>query len=93
MWRTLFKSKGYFLCTYCLRYIVLSIYAMGCLISTSFQFQKRKYAKLKQFPCGKKGNGLQLLENVSEGTFLIEYVGEVKRQLFLIFIFFCDFKQ
>ncbi|XP_027094076.1 uncharacterized protein [Coffea arabica] len=41
------------------------------------QFQKRKYAKLKAIKCGKKGYGLQLLEEVSEGQFLIEYVGEV----------------
>ncbi|XP_019154815.1 PREDICTED: histone-lysine N-methyltransferase ASHH2-like isoform X2 [Ipomoea nil] len=41
------------------------------------QFQKRNYAKLKWFKCGKKGYGLQLLEDVSEGRFLIEYVGEV----------------
>ncbi|KAL3339725.1 hypothetical protein AABB24_028375 [Solanum stoloniferum] len=41
------------------------------------QFQKRNYAKLKCFKCGKKGYGLQLLEDVSKGQFLIEYVGEV----------------
>ncbi|KAL0438140.1 UNVERIFIED_CONTAM: Histone-lysine N-methyltransferase ASHH2 [Sesamum latifolium] len=41
------------------------------------QFQKRKYAKLKWFRCGKKGYGLQALEDISEGQFLIEYVGEV----------------
>ncbi|KAJ4953619.1 hypothetical protein NE237_030451 [Protea cynaroides] len=41
------------------------------------QFQRRNYAKFKSFRCGKKGHGLQLLENVSEGQFLIEYVGEV----------------
>ncbi|KAL1820242.1 hypothetical protein ACET3Z_015111 [Daucus carota] len=41
------------------------------------QFQKRNYAKLKCFRCGKKGHGLQLLEDVREGQFLIEYVGEV----------------
>lgn len=41
------------------------------------QFQKRKYAHLKSFKCGKKGYGLQLQEDVSEGQFLIEYVGEV----------------
>lgn len=41
------------------------------------QFQKRKYAKFKWFRCGKKGYGLQLLEDVSCGAFLIEYVGEV----------------
>nr|DAD39798.1 TPA_asm: hypothetical protein HUJ06_014121 [Nelumbo nucifera] len=41
------------------------------------QFQKQKYAKFKWFRCGKKGYGLQLLENVYQGQFLIEYVGEV----------------
>lgn len=41
------------------------------------QFQKRNYAKLKWFKCGKKGYGLQLLEDISQGRFLIEYVGEV----------------
>ncbi|KAL2538450.1 histone methyltransferase [Forsythia ovata] len=41
------------------------------------QFQKRKYAKLKWFRCGKKGYGLQAHEYISEGQFLIEYVGEV----------------
>ncbi|GER38740.1 histone-lysine N-methyltransferase [Striga asiatica] len=41
------------------------------------QFQKRKYAKLKWFRCGKKGFGLQALEDISQGQFLIEYVGEV----------------
>ncbi|CAI9786607.1 unnamed protein product [Fraxinus pennsylvanica] len=41
------------------------------------QFQKRKYAKLKWFRCGKKGYGLQAHEHISEGQFLIEYVGEV----------------
>ncbi|XP_051124458.1 histone-lysine N-methyltransferase ASHH2-like isoform X2 [Andrographis paniculata] len=41
------------------------------------QFQKRKYAKLKWFRCGKKGYGLQALEDISQGQFLIEYVGEV----------------
>ncbi|KAK9270427.1 hypothetical protein L1049_026006 [Liquidambar formosana] len=41
------------------------------------QFQKRKYANLKWFRCGRKGYGLQLLEDISKGQFLIEYVGEV----------------
>ncbi|KAK4429611.1 Histone-lysine N-methyltransferase ASHH2 [Sesamum alatum] len=41
------------------------------------QFQTRKYAKLKWFRCGKKGYGLQALEDISQGQFLIEYVGEV----------------
>ncbi|XP_075499094.1 histone-lysine N-methyltransferase ASHH2-like isoform X1 [Primulina tabacum] len=41
------------------------------------QFQRRKYAKLKWFRCGKKGYGLQALDGIPEGQFLIEYVGEV----------------
>ncbi|XP_076885699.1 histone-lysine N-methyltransferase ASHH2-like [Bidens hawaiensis] len=41
------------------------------------QFQKRKYSKLKCFPTGKKGHGLQLQEDIPKGRFLIEYVGEV----------------
>lgn len=41
------------------------------------QFQKRNYSKLKWFKCGKKGYGLQALEDISRGQFLIEYVGEV----------------
>ncbi|XP_062223102.1 uncharacterized protein LOC133921983 isoform X2 [Phragmites australis] len=41
------------------------------------QFQRRNYAKLRWFQSGKKGYGLQLKEDVSEGRFLIEYVGEV----------------
>ncbi|KAL4578286.1 hypothetical protein LXL04_014407 [Taraxacum kok-saghyz] len=32
------------------------------------QFQKRKYSKLKCFPCGKKGFGLQLQEDIPKGT-------------------------
>nr|XP_043638915.1 histone-lysine N-methyltransferase ASHH2 [Erigeron canadensis] len=41
------------------------------------QFQKRKYSKLKCVSSGKKGFGLQLLEDIPKGRFLIEYVGEV----------------
>ncbi|KAK7275604.1 hypothetical protein RIF29_16723 [Crotalaria pallida] len=41
------------------------------------QFQKRKYASLNWYKCGKKGYGLKVLEDISEGEFLIEYVGEV----------------
>ena len=41
------------------------------------QFQRRSYAKLRWFHSGKKGYGLQLQEDVTEGRFLIEYVGEV----------------
>ncbi|KAL4591005.1 hypothetical protein LXL04_003953 [Taraxacum kok-saghyz] len=31
-------------------------------------FQKRKYSKLKCFPCGQKGFGLQLQEDIPKGT-------------------------
>jgi len=41
------------------------------------QFQRRSYAKLRWFHSGKKGYGLQLQEDVTDGRFLIEYVGEV----------------
>ncbi|CAM0908295.1 unnamed protein product [Alopecurus aequalis] len=41
------------------------------------QFQRRIYAKISWFHSGKKGYGLRLKEDVSEGRFLIEYVGEV----------------
>ncbi|KAF6998202.1 hypothetical protein CFC21_014340 [Triticum aestivum] len=41
------------------------------------QFQRRNYAKIAWFHSGKKGYGLKLQEEVSEGRFLIEYVGEV----------------
>ncbi|XP_039071278.1 histone-lysine N-methyltransferase ASHH2-like [Hibiscus syriacus] len=41
------------------------------------QFQKHKYAKMKWDRFGKKGFGLRMLENISAGHFLIEYVGEV----------------
>ncbi|KAF8653175.1 hypothetical protein HU200_062624 [Digitaria exilis] len=42
------------------------------------EFQRRSYAKLRWFHSGKKGFGLQLQEDVTEGRFLIEYVGEVR---------------
>ncbi|XP_040997557.1 uncharacterized protein LOC121243496 isoform X5 [Juglans microcarpa x Juglans regia] len=41
------------------------------------QFQKQRYAKLEWFRSGKKGYGLKLVEDISKGQFLIEYVGEV----------------
>lgn len=50
------------------------------LIKSVEQFQRRSYAKLSWFQSGKKGYGLQLQEDVSEGRFLIEYVGEVPVQ-------------
>lgn len=45
--------------------------------SVCLQFQKRTHAKLKWFRCGKKGFGLLGLQDISEGQFVIEYVGEV----------------
>ncbi|KAH7424119.1 hypothetical protein KP509_12G090900 [Ceratopteris richardii] len=41
------------------------------------QFQRRLYKKVNWFRCGKKGFGLQVLEDASKGSFIIEYVGEV----------------
>ncbi|KAK9748897.1 hypothetical protein RND81_02G088800 [Saponaria officinalis] len=41
------------------------------------QFQQRSYANLSWFRSGRKGYGLQVLEDTCEGKFLIEYVGEV----------------
>lgn len=46
-------------------------------VCSNQQFQKRQYVMLSWFRCGKKGYGLQVLEDISEGQFLIEYVGEV----------------
>jgi RNase H-fold protein (predicted Holliday junction resolvase) len=41
------------------------------------RFQYRKYPKLKVVPAGGKGFGVLAGENISEGQFVIEYVGEV----------------
>ncbi|KAL3678466.1 hypothetical protein R1sor_021422 [Riccia sorocarpa] len=41
------------------------------------QFQKRMYAPVATFRCGKKGFGLKVLKNIHKDSFLIEYVGEV----------------
>lgn len=77
MWGSLFKSTGIELFLpecYTLVYLrILCCY----LLDVYLQFQKRSYANLKWFKCGKKGYGLQLLEDISPGQFLIEYVGEV----------------
>lgn len=55
------------------------------------QFQKRQYAKVGKIPCGKKGHGLKLLQDMSKGQFLIEYVGEVTLEFFSI-IWLCSSK-
>ncbi|BBN20370.1 protein MpASHH3 [Marchantia polymorpha subsp. ruderalis] len=41
------------------------------------QFQKRMYAPVATFRCGKKGFGLKVLKYTPKDSFLIEYVGEV----------------
>lgn len=57
--------------TFTVSYIILIFWLIF------LQFQKRKYVKFERFQSGKKGYGLRLLEDVREGQFLIEYVGEV----------------
>lgn len=54
------------------------------------QFQKREYANVELFRCGKKGHGLRALENIRRGSFIIEYVGEVST--FVMFIYFRTFE-
>ncbi|KAG0625352.1 hypothetical protein M758_2G047800 [Ceratodon purpureus] len=46
-------------------------------LCTNQQFQKRDYAKVELFRCGKKGHGLQAKQRIPRGSFVIEYVGEV----------------
>ena len=58
------------------------------LIKYLKQFQRRNYAKIAWFHSGKKGYGLKLQEEVSEGRFLIEYVGEVPIQTAYFLYFF-----
>lgn len=67
-------------------YLQLNIYIYILTLTLYFcmQFQKRKYAQFEWFPCGKKGYGLKLLEGVSQGQFLIEYVGEVSLSLSIV---------
>ena len=40
-------------------------------------FQKREHARLDKMRAGKKGWGLQTLQDLKRGQFIIEYVGEV----------------
>lgn len=54
------------------------------------QFQKRSYANVELFRCGKKGHGLRAMENIPSGTFIIEYVGEVCCCLEFKLCVFCD---
>jgi histone-lysine N-methyltransferase SETD2 len=44
---------------------------------TNQRFQKGQYPKLEVFDAGRKGFGLQVLEDVPSGSFIIEYLGEV----------------
>ncbi|KAJ2909187.1 hypothetical protein GGI21_002137, partial [Coemansia aciculifera] len=41
------------------------------------RFQKRQYAKVRVFNAGRKGFGLQALEDLDTGSFVMEYLGEV----------------
>lgn len=69
--------------------IVLLFFKVPCFNPfVCLQFQKRQYAKLEKFPCGKKGYGLKLLQDISKGQFLIEYVGEVSLGLSVFYFLF-----
>lgn len=59
---------------------------MIVILNVQFQFQNRKYSRLKWFKCGKKGYGLKALERVAKGHFIIEYVGEVIGQYYSSFL-------
>jgi SET domain-containing protein len=41
------------------------------------RFQKRQYAKVDVIQTNKKGYGLRALDNIPQGTFIYEYIGEV----------------
>lgn len=67
-------------------FFLLAFEENDILFQTSIlQFQKRKYAKMMSDRFGRKGFGLRMLENISAGQFLIEYVGEVSR--FVLYYF------
>uniref|UniRef100_A0A915J9Y7 Histone-lysine N-methyltransferase n=1 Tax=Romanomermis culicivorax TaxID=13658 RepID=A0A915J9Y7_ROMCU len=44
---------------------------------TNKRFQNHQYAKVEPFDAGNKGTGLRALEFIKQGTFIMEYVGEV----------------
>ncbi|KAJ2375217.1 hypothetical protein IW150_002667, partial [Coemansia sp. RSA 2607] len=41
------------------------------------RFQKRQYAKVRIIDAGRKGYGMQALEDLDIGSFVMEYIGEV----------------
>ncbi|KAJ2856700.1 hypothetical protein J3B02_001452 [Coemansia erecta] len=41
------------------------------------RFQKRQYAKVRIIDAGRKGYGMQALEDLDTGSFVMEYIGEV----------------
>ena len=84
----LLKSTGVLAISCC--DCVLDLLCMGTCFNprVCLQFQKRQYAKLVKIPCGKKGYGLKLLQDMSKGQFLIEYVGEVTLEFFSNIWFF-----
>lgn len=83
MWRSLFKSTGILAIPY--KEDTVFLLKGHSLIYLFEQFQKRRYAKLEKFRCGKKGFGLRSLDYIVKGQFLIEYVGEVMSILFFPF--------
>lgn len=48
------------------------------MLPTSTRPKKRENAKVEVFEAAGKGMGLKLLEPVSKGQFIAEYVGEVR---------------
>ncbi|KAJ1666901.1 hypothetical protein EV178_001815 [Coemansia sp. RSA 1646] len=41
------------------------------------RFQKHQYAKVRIIDAGRKGNGMQALEDLDTGSFIMEYMGEM----------------
>lgn len=71
------QQVGVFIVLYELFDLFLYIKGYNLYAIIWLQFQKRKYANLNRVRCGKKGYGLETKEDIREGRFLIEYVGEV----------------
>jgi hypothetical protein len=58
----------------------------------NMRFQKRSYPKLKVVDAGAKGFGILAAESISEGQFVIEYVGAQSSFIrpFLVFQHSCS---
>uniref|UniRef100_A0A7R8VLS4 [histone H3]-lysine(36) N-trimethyltransferase n=1 Tax=Timema douglasi TaxID=61478 RepID=A0A7R8VLS4_TIMDO len=64
----------------CLNRLLMLECGARCPVSercTNKRFQKQDYAKCEVFKTEKKGFGLRALEDLTTGSFLLEYVGEV----------------